>query len=275
MSNQVDDFTMAYQDTCDQITLLLIHGFPLDSAMWEFQLQELPEVARLIAPDLRGHGRSDSVPGPYSMKLFSDDIAGLLDYLNISNPVIVCGLSMGGYIALDFFRRYPERVAGLILAATRAGADSEEGKAAREAAAATVRAEGTAPIVASMLPKMMALASSEDDELVEFVREIMEGASPEGVMGALAAMKDRPDSTPSLDEIDVPTLIIHGADDQLISLAEAEAMAAAIPDSQLVVVPDAGHLPNLEQPDIFNDAVIDFIESFEEDDHEHDHDHEH
>ena len=233
MSDQIDDFTMAYQDTCDQMTLLLIHGFPLDSAMWELQLQDLADVARLIAPDLRGHGRSDAVPGPYSMKLFSDDIAGLLDYLNIDDPVVIGGLSMGGYIALDFYRRYPERVAGLILAATRAGADSDDGKANREAAAATVRAEGIGPIVTGMLPKLMAPASY--------------------VLG----------------EIAVPALIVHGAEDQIIPLAEAEAMAVAIPASQLVVIPNAGHLPNLEQPDIFNDAVLDFLEKFEEHDHEH------
>lgn len=276
MSNPIDDFTMAYQDTCDQITVLLIHGFPLDSAMWELQLQDLPDVARLIAPDLRGHGRSDSVPGPYSMKLFSDDIVGLLDHLNIDAPIVVCGLSMGGYIALDFYRRYPERVAGLILAATRAGADSDEGKAARDTAVAGVRAKGTGPLVAAMLPKMLTPATmEEDDEIVDFVKEIMEGASVEGVVGALQAMRDRPDSVADLTEIDVPTLIIHGAGDKLIPLSEAEVMYDAIPDAQLVVVPDAAHLPNLEQPDIFNDAVIDFLEELtgEEFDHDDDHDH--
>lgn len=278
MSNPIDDFTMAYQDTCDQITVLLIHGFPFDSAMWELQLQDLPDVARLIAPDLRGHGRSDSVPGPYSMKLFSDDIAGLLDHLGVNAPVVVCGLSMGGYIALDFYRRYPERVAGLVLAATRAAADSDEGKAARDTAVAGVRAEGTGPLIAAMMPKLLTADTMEnDDEIVEFVKEIMEGASVEGVIGALQAMRDRPDSTPTLADIDVPTLIIHGAEDALIPSAEAEAMNAAIPDSRLVIVPDAGHMPNLEQPDIFNDAMIDFLEELtgEEFDHDHDHDHDH
>ncbi len=276
MTDRSDDFTMAYQDTCDQITMVLIHGFPLDSAMWEMQLQDLSDVVRLVAPDLRGHGRSDSVPGPYSMKMFSDDIAGLLEHLNIHSPVLVCGLSMGGYIALDFYRRYPDHVAGLILAATRAGADSEEGKTGREAAAAAVKAEGTGPIVAGMLPKLLAPGSYEDGELVEFVQEIMEGASVEGVIGALAAMRDRPDSMPMLADIDVPTLIIHGAEDQIIPVSEAEAMYEAIEDAELVIIPDAGHLPNLEQVDSFNDAVIDFIEELtgEEDlDHENGHHH--
>lgn len=270
MNDQHDDFTMAYQDTCDQMTLLLIHGFPLDSAMWEMQLQDLSDVVRMIAPDLRGHGRSDNVAGPYSMKLFSEDIAGLLDYLNINSPIVVCGLSMGGYIALDFFRRFPERVAGLILTATRAGADSEDGKAGRDQAAADVEANGTGTLVEGMLQKIMAPASYEDDELVDFVRDIMEGASDEGVVGALMAMRDRPDSTSTLADIDVPTLIIHGVDDRIIPQTEAEAMQNAIPNSRLVIVPDAGHLPNLEQPDIFNDAVIDFIEELTGEDEDED-----
>jgi pimeloyl-ACP methyl ester carboxylesterase len=275
MTEQYDDFTMAYQDTCDQMVLLLVHGFPLESGMWELQLQDLADVARVIAPDLRGHGRSDSVPGPYSMKLFSDDIAGLLDYLNVSVPVVVCGLSMGGYIALDFYRRYPERVAGLILTATRAAADSEEGQAGRDKAIATVEAEGTEPIIAGMLPKLLAPDSYEDDELVDFVKEIMEGTSVEGMIGALQAMRDRPDSTPTLGKIAVPTLIIHGEADQIIPVAEAEAMYRAIDEAEMVIVENAGHLPNLEQPDIFNDAIIDFLEELMDDDLDHHNGHHH
>jgi pimeloyl-ACP methyl ester carboxylesterase len=275
MTEQHDDFTMSYQDTCDQQVLLMIHGFPLDSAMWELQLQDLADVARVIAPDLRGHGRSDAPVGPYSMKMFSDDIAGLLDYLNISQPVVVCGLSMGGYIALDFYRRYPEQVAGLILTATRAAADSEEGKAGRDQAVATVEAEGTAPIVAGMLPKLLAADSYKDDELVDFVKEIMEGASTEGVVGALQAMRDRPDSTPTLSKIKVPTLIIHGEEDQIVPIAEAEAMFRAIENAEMVVVENAGHLPNLERPDVFNDAVADFLEELMEEDHDHHNGHHH
>ncbi len=275
MTEKYDDFTMAYQDTCDQQVLLLIHGFPLDSAMWELQLQDLADVARVIAPDLRGHGRSDSVPGPYSMELFSKDIAGLLDYLNIDQPVVVCGLSMGGYIALDFYRRYPERVAGLILTATRAGADSDEGKAGRSKSVATVEAEGTEPIIAGMLPKLMAPDSYEDDELVDFVKEIMEGTSVEGMIGALQAMRDRPDSTSTLGKIAVPTLIIHGENDQLIPVAEAEAMYRAIEEAEMVVIENAGHLPNLEQPDVFNDAVVDFLEELMDDDLDHHNGHHH
>ncbi len=270
MSENEDDFVMAFQDSCDRPTLLLIHGFPLSSQMWDPQLDDIAEFARVIAPDLRGHGQSDSVPGPYSIPQLADDCADLLDHLNVATPFVVCGLSMGGYIALEFYRRYPEQVAGLILAATRAGADSVEGKAGRDKAAELAKNEGATAVSSGMLSKMLAPENyASDEELVEYVEDVMSTASLNGVVGALAAMRDRVDSTPMLSEINVPVLIIHGADDQLIPVAEAEAMHQAIPNSELVIVPDAGHLPNLEQPDIFNDAVIDFLEElFGEEDEE-------
>lgn len=271
MSESSDDFGLAYIDSCDQLTLLCIHGFPFSSAMWEPQVEDLSGVARVIAPDLRGHGRSEAAPGPYSMTMLAEDCAGLLDYLGIENPVVVCGLSMGGYVAFEFFRRYPERVAGLILASTRAKADSPEGKAGRDAAVEKAKTQGVTAVAADMLPKLFAPQTyDEDSELVEFMQEVMEGTSLEGMIGALQAMKDRPDSTPTLAEIDVPTLIIHGADDQIIPLAEAKAMQAAIKDAQLVVIPDAGHVPNLEQIDLFSDAVIDFVDSLTDHDHDDD-----
>ena len=270
MSENEDDFVMAFQDSCDRPTLLLIHGFPLSSQMWDPQLDDIAEFARVIAPDLRGHGQSDSVPGPYSIPQLADDCADLLDHLNVATPFVVCGLSMGGYIALEFYRRYPEQVAGLILAATRAGADSVEGKAGRDKAAELAKNEGATAVSSGMLSKMLAPENyASDEELVEYVEDVMSTASLNGVVGALAAMRDRVDSTPMLSEINVPVLIIHGADDQLIPVAEAEAMHQAIPNSELVIVPDAGHLPNLEQPDIFHDAVIDFLEElFGEEDEE-------
>ena len=267
MSENDDDFVMAFQDSCDKLALLLIHGFPLSSQMWTPQLEDLGEFARVIAPDLRGHGQSDSVSGPYSITMLADDCADLLGHLNVATPFVVCGLSMGGYIALEFYRRYPEHVAGLILAATRAGADSDEGKANRDKAAELAKNEGATAVAAGMLPKMLAPQNYEFDEaLVDYVKDNMGSASLNGVVGALAAMRDRVDSTPTLGDIEVPVLIIHGAADQLIPLSEAEAMHQAIPNSELVIVPEAGHLPNLEQPDYFNDAIIDFLEEllFEE-----------
>ena len=270
MSDQPEDLGLAFIDSCDGMALLMIHGFPFSSAMWEPQVEDLGSVTRVVAPDLRGHGRSQPVPGSYTVEMLADDCMGLLDYLAISGPIVVCGMSMGGYVALEFFRQFPEMVAGLILTSTRALPDTAEGKANRDKMAEKAKTEGVAAIVADMLPKLFSPKTYEDDEeVVEFVQEMMEGTSVEGVVGALAAMRDRPDSTHTLSEIDVPTLVIHGADDQIIPLAEAEAMAKAI-GANMVVIPDAGHVPNLEQIDAFNDAVTDFLMALQ-DSHDHHH----
>lgn len=259
-----NDFSMAFVDSCDRLTVLFIHGFPFNSSMWSPQVEDLSNFARIIAPDLRGHGASDAVPGPYTIGQLADDCADLLGHLAVATPFVVCGLSMGGYIALEFCRRYPEHVAGLILAATRAGADSAEGKANRDKTIADVDAGGMSVLVDGMLPKLLSPETAvSDPDLADFVREMMLDTSVAGAKGALAAMRDRADSTDLLGEIDVPVLIIHGEDDQIIPIAEAEAMHKAIPGSQLVRVPDAGHLPNLEQADVFNDAVIDFLEELD------------
>lgn len=262
MSQQ--DFSMAFVDTADRLTALLVHGFPFSSALWQLQIEDLNSFARLIAPDLRGHGQSDAVPGPYTMTLFADDCVDLMGHLGVAPPFIVSGLSMGGYIALEIVRRYPDIVGGLILIATRSGADSDEGKANRDKSIKLVKEKGVEALVEQMLPKLFSPKTKETQpDVVDFVKEIMLEASPEGVIGALQAMRDRDDSTDLLGEITVPTLIIHGADDQLIPLSEARMMHKAIPNSKLVVIPDAGHVPNLENPDAYNDAVIDFFEEVE------------
>lgn len=258
-------FNMAFEDSSDRVPVLLIHGYPLSNMLWDLQIGDLSDIARLIAPDLRGHGQTDPTDPPYSMGLFAEDCANLLDQLGMTGPVVVGGLSMGGYVAFEFARRYPEKVAGLILAATRAGADSPEVKEARDKAAGVAIAEGTPAIAEAMLPKLLAPDSYENQpDLVDFVREMMLETSEDGIVGAQAAMRDRPDSTPDLAGLKVPVLVIHGEEDQLIPLAEAEAMAAALPMSRLEVIPGAGHLPNLEKPQEFNDAVREFLEIFYE-----------
>ncbi len=255
-----EDFVMAFQDTADRPTLLLIHGFPLNSNLWVPQLDDLEGVVRIIAPDLRGHGNSDDVLGPYSVRMLADDCADLLGHLNVATPFVVCGLSMGGYIALEFYRRYPEHVAGLILTATRAAPDSEEAQANRKRMMEMANKSGVTAVNKAMLPKLFApQIYQEDEELVTYVQEMMDKTSVNGMVGALAAMRDRPDSRPTLGDIDVPVLIIHGEQDQIIPLAEAQEMVEAIPDAELLVIENAGHLPNLEQPDVFNEAVIEFL----------------
>ena len=256
------DFALAYLDSLPDLTLLLIHGFPLNSQMWWPQLKGLSGQTRMIVPDLRGHGGSEAVRGPYNMALLADDCLSLLDSLGITEPVVVGGLSMGGYVAFEIVRRYPERVAALLLTATRASADSEQGQAVRDKTIAGIRAQGVGPLAAGMLPRLLSPTTYENDrQLVEFVMQMMESTSLTGAIGALEAMRDRPDSTPMLSTIQIPTLIIHGADDELVPLSEAQAMQAAIPDARLVVLPNAGHLPNLEQPDAFNAALGEFLAS--------------
>lgn len=255
------DFYMAYQDSCDVPALQLIHGFPLNGSMWQPQMEDLANFVRVIAPDLRGHGQSEPTPGPYSITMLADDCADLMGHLNVLTPFVVGGHSMGGYVAFEFYRRFREHIGGLILVATRAAADTAVARENRDKMIDLVQRRGVTAVVQPMLDVLFSPKTYKSDpELVQFVRGLIETASSEGVIGALQAMKERPDSVATLPTIDVPVLIIHGADDQIIPLGEAEEMAAAIPDSKLVVLPDAGHMPNLEQPDAFNDAVIDFLE---------------
>lgn len=260
----LQNLTMEYLVQGKGQPVLFIHGYPLNSALWQPQLEGLADIAHMIAPDLRGHGRSDPLPPPYSMDMLADDCCALLDALGIQQPVIVGGLSMGGYVTFAFYRKYPERVAGLILAATRAGVDSPQGRANRLAAIERARdpAQGPSAVIEAMLPRMLAPQAYSRPDLVEQVRAIMRSVSVEGIIGDQMGMLERADSTPLLAQIDRPVLIVHGADDQLIPIAEAQAMHAAIKTSRLQIIADAGHLINLEQPAQFNAAVRAFIGQF-------------
>jgi pimeloyl-ACP methyl ester carboxylesterase len=167
---------------------------------------------------------------------------------------------MGGYISFSFFRRHPKLVSGLILAATRAGADSDQGRASRDKAVAQTEQLGIRPVIDSMLPILLAPNTyNENPELVQVVVDIVSQTSANGMVSALQGMKDRRDSTQLLGQIEAPALIIHGLDDQIIPMRDSEAMRAGIPNSQLEIIPDAGHLLNLEQPEIFNRIVTSFI----------------
>jgi len=261
MKVNLDNFEMAYSEAGSGTPLLFIHGFPLSKSIWQPQLEALNTSFHVITPDLRGHGDSEAVPGPYSMELLAGDLNALLDHLGINQPVVVCGHSMGGYITFEFFRQYQQRVAGLILTATRSADDPPEGKANRDKAAQNVLQDGVSPVVEGMLPKIMSPATFDTDpELVESVKGIMMGTSIEGTVGALMAMKDRPDSTLTLEEINVPTVVLHGGEDQIIPLVEARKMAGSIQDCEFVVFDNTGHLPSLENPQRFNNVVQDFIQ---------------
>ncbi|HLG06804.1 MAG TPA: alpha/beta fold hydrolase, partial [Gemmatimonadales bacterium] len=206
--------------------ILFIHGFPMNRTVWEHQLDNLTGF-RLIAPDLRGMGRSDAPDLGYSMSTYAEDLAGVLDSIGEAR-VVLCGISLGGYIAFEFLRRWRERVRGLILMDTRPEADSAEGRRSREALIARVREQGAIAAAEAMLPRFFAPQVSP--EIIERVRTMILETPVAGLVGALSAMRDRPDSTPLLATLTgIPTLVVVGAEDVITPPAIAQAMAAAIP----------------------------------------------
>jgi pimeloyl-ACP methyl ester carboxylesterase len=237
--------------------IVLLHAFPLDGRMWDAEREALSQSRRVIVPDLRGFGRSGALLPPSSLDDHADDVARILDDLGIERASVV-GLSMGGYIAFALVRRHPQRLTRLILADTRAAPDSPEGRRARDENIALVARDGVAPLVERLLPKLLSPKAPPD--LVARVRAWGGRQRAAGVMSALAAMRDRPDSTPLLTSIAVPSLVIVGDADSISPPEEARAMAAALPAGELTVIASAGHLTNLESPPSFLAAVRQFLE---------------
>ena len=255
------DFQLSFIDTKPEITLLLIHGFPLNSMMWWPQLNGLDRVARVIAPDLRGFGRSEPGGGKPSVRQYAEDCKQLLDRLNVTEPVVVCGMSMGGYVAFEFYRRYPKLVRGLILTSTKAAADDLEGKVARDRSIEIIQKNGVEAVTKPMSAMLLSNHHyNRNDELLLTLGDIMETATEEGAIDALAAMRDRPDSTSDLEKIAVPTLIIHGLDDKIVPVKEARIMDELIPNCHLEFVPRSGHLCNLEEPKVWNGIATSWLQ---------------
>jgi 3-oxoadipate enol-lactonase len=236
--------------------LLLVHGFPLDHSMWRFQLEELADQCDVIAPDLRGFGRSSVTPGTVTMADFADDLAELLDSLRMHQPVTLCGLSMGGYIAFQFWQRHAQRLGRLILCDTRAASDTAEAARQRLVNAQRVLDEGPQFVSESMLDKLFVDSSRRRyPERVEAVRAVMTSVPAEGLAAALRGMAERPDVTEWLDRFRVPTLVLCGAGDAISPPAEMQALAQAIPGAEYHTVPEAGHLSPLENPEFVNAAI--------------------
>ncbi len=239
-------------------TVVLVHGFPLTAAMWRAQLPALGTGAwRAVAPDLRGFGRT---PGAIaSVDEAADDLLALIDALG-ADRVVLGGFSMGGYIALAFMRRHAARVRGLMLVDTKAEADGAEAKKGRYALADRVRSEGKGIVIEAMLPRLVADATlSGRPDVVQAVLDVEGGATQEGIIGALKAMAERPDSSGDLSAIVCPALVIVGHDDVITPVADAERMAGTIPDVKLVVIPDAGHLSPMEHPAAVNAAMTEWL----------------
>jgi 3-oxoadipate enol-lactonase len=241
------------------LPIVLIHGFPYSKAMWEPQVKELSEEFRIITYDLRGHGESQATPGPYTMELLADDLKGLLDALRLQQ-VVLGGFSMGGYVALAFYRKYPERVQKLLLLDTRAESDAEQAKQGREQLAQQVEKDGNKNLAETLPSRMLTQdTASKRPEIVAKARDMILTASTQGIAGSARGMALRRDQTDLLPKVSVPTLIVVGEQDAVTPPAAAEAMASKIPNAQLVRVPDASHLSNLEQPEDFNHAIHDFL----------------
>ncbi|HZS49253.1 MAG TPA: alpha/beta fold hydrolase [Bryobacterales bacterium] len=246
---------IGYDVTGQGIPLMFLHAFPLDRSMF----RPLPG-ARLITFDAPGAGESGLPPGDLSMEAVADIAAGLLDLLGIEKAV-VGGISMGAYAAFRFVCRHPRRLLGLILSDTRAAADSAEGRKARYEMMEAARSLGSAEIARRMLPRLLGETTRrENPALVEQVRLMIGKQDPEGIARLLEALAERTDSTALLKQITVPTLVVAGEEDVIATVAESSEMAKRIPGARLAIIPKAGHLPNLEQPERFEKAVESFLQ---------------
>lgn len=258
-TTRIDDIQLAYTAVGDGPAVVLIHGYPFNRSLWTELAESLLDRYRVVIPDLRGFGETESSESPATMNRMAEDIAKLMDHLEIDQAVIG-GLSMGGYVALAFCKQYPARVRALVLADTRAQADTEEGKQTRALQAEKALAEGMAGIADAMLPKLLTPDTvSKHPEVVKRIRDMMLKTKPEGAAAALLGMAQRDDQTEFISSIDVPTLIVAGREDAITPLADSEAMHAKITGSRLVVIENAGHVSNLEQTEQFNNAVRGFL----------------
>ena len=250
--------TVGFDEAGAGTPVVLLHGFPHDRTLWSAQLAVPAAGARLIALDLPGFGESSRAAVP-SLDAYADSVMALCDALALER-VVIGGLSMGGYLAFALWRRHPERISALILADTKSPADTDEGKAKRLEMQAIARASGAAAIAEKMLPGMIGKTTRETrPQVVAFIDAMMRAAPVSGIVDGLDAMRTRVDSTPTLGTLKVPTLIICGAEDSLTPVKESEAMHLAIPDAQLAVIPDAGHVSCLEHPAAFNALLAGFV----------------
>jgi pimeloyl-ACP methyl ester carboxylesterase len=249
---------LAYDETGRGTALLLVHGWPHDRTLWAGQSSGLATQARVLAPDLRGFGGS-TVAGPWSIDRYADDLAAFLDALDVARAV-VCGLSMGGYVALAMLRRHPARVRALILADTRATADTAEGREKRARLIEFAERNGVTALADQQLRSQVGSTTFETrPELCESLRRMMASAPLEGVVGAQRAMSSRADSTPYLPAIALPTLVVGGVEDGITPPDELRALAAGIPDSRLELITSAGHVAPFERPAAFNHLVSEFL----------------
>jgi pimeloyl-ACP methyl ester carboxylesterase len=244
--------------------LLLVHGHPFDRTMWRPQLEPIARLGwRLVAPDLRGYGASGSAGDKTTLDVFAHDLVALLDHLGIDGAV-VAGLSMGGQIVMELCRQYPERVKGILLAATFPQAETPAGRRQRLATAERLLSDGMHAYADELLPKMLAAHCIETaPEIARHVLEMMRNTRPEGAAAALRGRAERPDYAGVLERFDRPALIVAGDQDAFTTRQDADRMHALLKGSRLLWLSGVGHMPNLEQPELFNAALADFLGQFE------------
>jgi 3-oxoadipate enol-lactonase len=259
----VEGVAINYQDSGgDGPPLVFIHAFPLDSRMWADQTEAVRGPHRTISIDLMGFGSSDAPddPSSYSMAAYAKQVTAVVDEAG-ARPATVCCVSMGGYVTFELLRQDASLVRALVLADTRAEADAPEGKQKRSGQQDQIRAEGTDGLIETLTGALLGQTTLETrPEVVSRVKELMGNPAP-GFIGALEALKNRPDSTKDLATISVPTLVIVGEEDSITPPEASESIHRAVSGSELVVIPESGHLSNLETPAAFNDALVKFLSS--------------
>lgn len=249
----VNGINLAYSRLGKGNPLMLVHGYPLDSSIWNNLKPLLENDFDLIVPDLRGFGQSTTISSGYTLPDMADDLAGLLDHLSIEKTILA-GHSMGGYISLAFARKYPQRVSGLALIASQAGVDTPEGKERRYKTAAEVDEIGVGSVVDTMTPKL-----SDDTSVRMFVQDLIGRQGGQAMIGALKAMAEREDSMSILSEFDFPLVLIHGDSDQLIPIERAKAIVSVKPSAILFELKNAGHMPMMESPQQVADGLRHFV----------------
>ncbi len=241
---------MAYTDAGAGPPVVLLHGYPFDGSLWSAQVQGLSHLARCVVPDLRGFGGTER-DGPWTIDQYADDVAALLDYLGVGRAVIA-GLSMGGYVAMAVWRRHPQRVRGLVFLDTRMEADDEAARWRRDQSIVQLGAVGVPDVVEAQLPSLLGTHTwRQRPDVVARMRRMMHAQSAHGMIGALQAMRDRPDATDTIRSISVPSTIVVGAEDSVTPLPVAKAMFNALPVEsapRLEIVAGAGHVCCVERP---------------------------
>jgi 3-oxoadipate enol-lactonase len=254
------DIEMTLEDRGAGRVLLFVHGFPLDHTMWQAQIDGFSRDHRVLAPDIRGFGKTPLGDCEVTMRRYADDLALLLDRLNIREKIVFCGLSMGGYIAWQFWQKYAERLAAVIVCDTRAAADTPQAREGRAALAAQVLAKGPQAAADAMLPKLFGPESERDHtDAIAATRAVILRNPAAGIAAALDGMAKRPDVTDMLGGIAIPTLVVVGEHDAISPPAEMRCIADRIPGADFATIRGAGHMSPLENSLEFNAALRRFL----------------